>query len=262
MDWPEGLRIEDVDGAKNIVVDFIRSYLETSKLNGIVMGLSGGIDSALVASLAVEALGPERVLATMLPVSAEADSENLADAVALAENLGIEHELFELGPVLEQYEKLGLDQLSRGNLAARMRMAVWYIRANQKKRLVIGTGNKSELFMGYFTKYGDGGVDMLPLANLYKVNVRQLSRHVGVPEKIVNKAPSAGLWKGQTDEGEMGIKYDDVDRILYLMLDKGFSREETIAWGLDQDKVDKVLHMMEISQHKRDPLPRPKKRLP
>lgn len=262
MDWPEGLRIQDLDGAKKIIVEFISSYLNTSKMNGVVMGLSGGIDSALVASLAVEALGPDKVLATMLPVDQKADSENVADAVALAESLGIEHELFELGPVLRAFDPLGLDQLSRGNLAARMRMAVWYVRANQRRMLVIGTGNKAELFMGYFTKYGDGGVDILPLANLYKVNVRQLSKHVGVPDKIVSKAPSAGLWSGQTDEGEMGIKYDDIDRILFLMLEKGLSREETISWGFDQEKVDRVLHMMEASQHKRDPLPRPKARVP
>jgi NAD+ synthase len=260
MNWPEGLKLEDTDSATSVVVDFIGSYVGQSRTNGVVMGLSGGIDSALVATLAARALGPDKVWATLLPVNADLDKENVEDARKLAESLGIGYELFEIGPVLEAFEPLGFDQLSRGNLAARMRMAVWYARANQRKMLVIGTGNKAEIFMGYFTKYGDGGVDFLPLANLYKVNVRQLAAQVGVPKKIVDKAPSAGLWKGQTDEGEMGIRYDDIDRILYMMLEQGRSREEVISWGIDSEKVDLVLKRMEASQHKRDPLPRPKSR--
>jgi NAD+ synthase len=261
MNWPEGLKLENLDAATSLIVDFIRDYVDQSRTNGVVMGLSGGIDSALVATLAAKAIGPSKVWATLLPVNANSDKENVEDARQLAKSLGIGHELFEIGPVLEAFEPLGLDQLSRGNLSARMRMAVWYARANQRKMLVIGTGNKAEIFMGYFTKYGDGGVDFLPLANLYKVNVRQLAAHVGVSEKIVNKAPSAGLWTGQTDEGEMGIRYDDIDRILYLMLEQGRSREDVISWGIESEKVDLVLKMMEFSQHKRDPLPRPKSRV-
>lgn len=262
MKWPDGLMIDNCEGAKSVIVDFVRDYVKQSGTNGVVMGLSGGIDSALVAALAADALGPDQVLATFLPVNADTDKENLDHARELADRLGIKHELFEIGPVIKQFEPLGLDRLSRGNLAARLRMVVWYARANQNGLLVIGTGNKAEIFAGYFTKYGDGGADLLPLANLYKVNVRQLAKHVGIPKKIIEKPPSAGLWKGQTDEGEMGLSYNDIDRILFLMLERGFTREETVSWGIEQEKVDRVLHMMETSQHKRDPVPRPKGRLP
>jgi NAD+ synthase len=139
-------------------------------------------------------------------------------------------------------------------------MVTWYARANQENLLVIGTGNKTELMIGYFTKYGDGGTDFLPIGDLYKENVWGLSRHVGVPEKIVKKAPSAGLWKGQTDEGEIGATYAELDSILFLHLEKDMSETEIVDWGIDESKVQKVLRMMNTSQHKREPLPIPKVR--
>ena len=260
MEWPEGLKIEDVERAKNKIVDFIREYVEKSGTNGVVMGLSGGIDSALVCSLAVEALGPEKVHTTLLPVVAEKDAANIADAKMLADKLDVKHELFELGPVIEAFKPLGLDRISSGNLAARMRMAVWYVRANQRGMLVIGTGNKSEILTGYFTKYGDGGVDLLPLANLYKVNVRQIAEHVGVPKPIIKKAPSAGLWEGQTDEGEMGVTYDELDKMLYLRFEKGVPWEDLPEHSLDVKKIERVKNLHLKSQHKRDPLPKPDSR--
>jgi NAD+ synthase len=124
--------------------------------------------------------------------------------------------------------------------------------------LVLGTGNKTELMIGYFTKYGDGGTDILPIGDLYKANVWDLSTHLGVPEAIVKKAPSAGLWAGQTDEGEIGISYEELDSILYLHIEKGMSVEHIIDWGLEKDKVEKVMRMMNQSEHKRTPLPKPR----
>jgi NAD+ synthase len=223
----------------------------------VVLGLSGGIDSSLVATLACEALGPERVLGIMLPVDAEKDAKNIADAKILAEQLGMKHEVFELKEAVAAYDSLNLDKVAKGNLAARLRMVTWYARANQEHRLVLGTGNKTELMIGYFTKYGDGGTDVLPIGELYKANVWDLSRHVGVPESLIKKAPSAGLWEGQTDEKEIGVSYPELDSILYLHLEKGMSEDEIIAWGIEKSKVEKVLRMMTRSQHKRDPLARP-----
>ncbi|MHA1769246.1 MAG: NAD+ synthase [Candidatus Thorarchaeota archaeon] len=260
MNWPDGLKLTDLEEAKTRIVDFISDYVRTAKAKGVVMGLSGGIDSALVCSLAVEALGPERVLVEFLPVRAEDDAKNLADARNLADRLGVEAELFELEPVIKAFEPLGLDRVSRGNLAARMRMAVCYARANQRGMLVIGTGNKTEILTGYFTKYGDGGVDLLPIANLYKVNVQQLSEYMGIPRAIIEKPPSAGLWEGQTDEGELGVLYDEIDKMLYLRFERGVDWNGLEEMGFDKAKVDRVRSLYLRSQHKREPLPRPESR--
>ncbi|TET96414.1 MAG: NAD(+) synthase, partial [Anaerolineales bacterium] len=148
-------------------------------------------------------------------------------------------------------------KVALGNLMARVRMVVWYAKANQNNLLVLGTGNKSELMVGYFTKYGDGGTDILPIADLYKVNVRDLARHVKVPEHIVTNVPTAGLWAGQTDEGEIGVTYDEIDTILFLHIERGYSPDEIKSYGIDPGKVDRVLGMMARSHHKRELLPRP-----
>jgi len=258
MELPDGLRFDDYEKPRKVIVDFIRDYVSNTGVKGVILGLSGGIDSSLVATLACEALGPDRVRGIMLPVDAEKDAENVADATELAESLGIKHELFELKEAVAAYNSLALEKVALGNLAARLRMVTWYARANQENLLVIGTGNKTELMIGYFTKYGDGGTDFLPIGDLYKENVWSLSRHMGLPEKIVNKAPSAGLWKGQTDEGEIGATYAELDSILFLHIEKGMTEKEIANWGIEESKVQKVLRMMKSSQHKREPLPIPK----
>jgi NAD+ synthase len=255
MKLPDGLRFDDYEKPRKIIVDFIRDYVSRAGVNGVILGLSGGIDSSLVATLACEALGPERVRGIMLPVDAKKDTENVSDARELAESLQIEHELFELKDAVAAYDSLSLGRVALGNLAARLRMTTWYARANQENLLVIGTGNKTELMIGYFTKYGDGGTDFLPIGDLYKENVRDLSKHLGVPEKIIKKVPSAGLWKGQTDEGEIGATYAELDSILFLNLERGMNEEQIVEWGIERSKVQKVLKMMNNSQHKRKPLP-------
>ena len=219
MDLPDGLRFDDYEKPRKIIVDFIRDYVSKAGVKGVILGLSGGIDSSLVAGLACEALGHQKVRGIMLPVDADKDAQNVTDARELAESLQIKHELFELKEAIAAYDSLSLEKVALGNLAARLRMVTWYARANQENLLVIGTGNKTELMIGYFTKYGDGGTDFLPIGDLYKDNVWSLSRHIGIPEKIVKKAPSAGLWKGQTDEGEIGISYAELDSILFLHLE-------------------------------------------
>ena len=260
MELPDGLKFDDYEKPRKIIVNFIKDYVSKVGVNGLVLGLSGGIDSSLVATLACEAIGPERVLGIMLPVDASKDAQNVADARELAESLKMRHDLFELKEAVSAYDSLSLDKVALGNLTARLRMVTWYARANQENLLVIGTGNKTELMIGYFTKYGDGGSDFLPIGDLYKENVWSLSRHLEVPEQIVNKAPSAGLWKGQTDEGEIGASYTELDSILYLKLEKDMSEDEIFEWGIERSKVQKVLKMMRNSQHKRNPLPIPKTR--
>ena len=260
MELPDGLRFDDYEKPRKIIVSFIKNYVSKVGVDGVILGLSGGIDSTLVATLACEALGPDRVKGIMLPVDAQKDAQNVTDARELAESLKMKHDLFELKDAIAAYDSLSLDKTALGNLAARLRMTTWYAKSNQENLLVIGTGNKTELMIGYFTKYGDGGTDFLPIGDLYKENVWSLSRHVGVSEKIIKKTPSAGLWKGQTDEGEIGATYTELDSILFLNLERGMNEEEIVEWGIEKSKVQKVLKMMRNSQHKRDPLPIPKTR--
>jgi NAD+ synthase len=261
MELPEGLRFKDYEPVKNHLVRFIKDYVKLAGVNKAVLGLSGGIDSSLVAALACEAIGTENVLGIMMPVDANKDAKNIADAKLVAEFLDMPHEIFELKEAVAAYDSLNLEKVARGNLTARLRMVTWYARANQENRLVLGTGNKTELMIGYFTKYGDGGTDILPIGELYKVNVRDLSRHMGIPEPIITKAPSAGLWEGQTDEKEIGVTYPELDSILFLHLEKGMDQKAIVEWGIDEVKVERVLKMMTRTQHKRDPLPRPNPRI-
>ncbi len=199
-----------------LIESFIAHALEASGRKGIVLGLSGGVDSALVAKLCADAVGPKRVLALGLPEGK--GDRDVADARAYAKDLGIGFRLIDIAPFVTALEG-GLrppktDLIARGNLRARTRMIVWYYVANTEDRVVMGTGNKSELLTGYFTRWGDGGVDFLPIGDLYKTQVWAMARHVGIPETIVGKTPTAGLWPGQTDEGELGISYADLDRVL------------------------------------------------
>lgn len=256
MDLPEGLLIEDYETVRQKIVGFISSYMDRAGIDSAVLGLSGGIDSSLVVTLACEAIGADRILGVMLPVDAKEDSVNVKDAVLLADSLGIEHELFEIGPSLKTFESLELDKVSTGNLVARLRMATWYAKANKMNGIILGTGNKSEILTGYFTKYGDGGVDILPIGELYKVNVWGLAEHVGVPRKLIDKVPSAGLWVGQTDEGEMGVTYKELDSILHLGFDKELESEEIVGRGYSRESVDRVLRLVKKTQHKREPIPK------
>jgi NAD+ synthase len=199
-----------------LIESFLSHQVEASGRRGVVLGLSGGVDSALVARLCADAIGPKRVLAVALP---EGDGgQDLRDAETFARTLGIRFQQIDIAPLVAPFETaLGhpkSDRVARGNLRARARMIVLYFFANTQDRLVIGTGNKSELLCGYFSRWGDGGVDFLPIGDLYKTQVRAMARHLGIPKRIVDKVPTAGLWPGQTDEGELGISYDELDRIL------------------------------------------------
>jgi NAD+ synthase len=239
--------------AELAIIDFIRSKVEDSGCRGVVVGLSGGIDSALVTKLCVDAIGPDKVLNIFLP-SRSTPEDDRKDVVMLARHFGTELISIEIAPVLESYSKI-LSSLERkelaGNLMARIRMSVLYHHARMKDLLVMGTGNKSELLMGYFTKFGDGGADFLPIGDLYKTEVRVLARKMDIPVRIIEKTPSAGLWPGQTDEGEMGIIYEELDRILLgieLLLDDEVISSRT---GLDLDLVRSVRSKHLASAHKR-----------
>lgn len=222
---------------------WIRERVEKAGAEGIVVGLSGGVDSAVVAGLARRAVG-ENVLGVLMPCHSQPVDAEYARLVA--EALDIKSTTVELGPV---YDALvaALPEgpaLAQANLKPRLRMATLYYIANTRNYLVAGTGNKAELMVGYFTKHGDSGVDMLPLGDLYKWQVWELAREIGVPQPIIDRPPTAGLWPGQTDEGEMGITYAALDAIL-AALAKG--REP----DADPENVEKIRRMIAASAHKR-----------
>ncbi len=245
----------DCRDVKNKIVDFIRREVGN---RGCVIGLSGGIDSSLTAKLAVEALGRKKVYGLIMPEKGVSRESDVKDAKELAEELRIEHEVIEISDIVEKIaekkpkvEALN-ERIALANIKPRVRMILLYYAANLSNRLVLGTGNKTELLIGYFTKYGDGGVDLLPIGDLYKTQVRILARYVGIPEKIIKKIPTAGLWKGQTDEGEIGIKYELLDKILFLLVDKGYSDEKTAEeLKISLETVKKVREMIKGSEHKR-----------
>ena len=226
---------------------WIRERVEEAGAEGVVLGMSGGIDSSLTAVLAKMGLG-DGVLGVIMPCHNDPTGEEHARRVAA--KFGIETEYVDLTPVFDRLlEALPSgDRVAVGNLKPRLRMAVLYYYANSRNYLVAGTGNRSELACGYFTKYGDGGADILPLGSLLKRQVRELARELGIPEEIIVKPPSAGLWEGQTDEGEMSISYDELDRAL-LALESGNTDQ------CDQRALARVRAMMAVSQHKRDPIP-------
>jgi NAD+ synthase len=252
---PERLLVESCPSADSIA-SFIKRYAKKG-----VVGLSGGVDSSLVAVLAVKALGRDNVLGYMMPAGNA--REDMDYARMHAEKLGIEYRAVHLaGAVKECSLSSGLfdDNINAGNLKARLRMACLYGAARKYQGVVLGTGNKSELMVGYFTKYGDGGVDILPLGQLYKTQVWRLAQEVGVPEEIVKRVPTAGLWPGQTDEGELGIKYADLDKIL-LGHELHFDiRRIAEINSLPEEIVEKIFARVAANRHKLElpPMPEPK----
>jgi NAD+ synthase len=244
------------------LVGFIRDTAEEAGTDRAVLGLSGGIDSTLTAYLAVEALGEENLHGLVMPGEVS-DEENMSDAEWVAQELGITYDVFEINPIVDEfldtYSEVEGDQLAVGNARARTRAVLNYLVANHENALVLGTGNRSEAMVGYFTKYGDGAVDCHPIGNLYKQQVRQLASYLGVPEELVEKPPTAGLWADQTDEEELGIDYDSLDAILALHIDGPLSVTATAreVEELTEEQVERVRQMYERSEHKRRVPPAP-----
>lgn len=241
------------EGAEQVIEHFLSEKLRKTGAKGYVLGVSGGIDSAVVLRLAVDAVGKDKVLGLLMPEK-DSPKEDLEDAEALCAAEGVRYRIIDITGAVKAFKEAIGDETDRkalANVKARCRMILLYHFAAAESRLVLGTSNKSELLVGYFTKHGDGGADLEPIGDLYKTEVRALARVLGVPEKIVKKAPSAGLWKGQTDEDEMGIAYDLLDAIL-LGIEQGLP-EELVAEraGTTAPEVERVAAMVRLSSHKR-----------
>lgn len=224
---------------------FLKNYLDKSGCKAYVLGLSGGVDSSLVAAIAKKAVGKDKLFCYSLPIHSNVADQN--DAVKLAKELDINLKVVDLSKTYDSYIKeLGGEdfiRLTKSNLKVRMRMVALYAYAQEHNALVIGTDNWDESYVGYFTKYGDGAADILPIVKLTKAEVREAAKLYGVSDELANRIPSAGLFEGQTDEKEMGIKYDDLDA--YLLGKK-----------VPSEVKDRIEHLHKISEHKRNPIPK------
>ena len=249
------------------IAGWLRFQMDQVGASRLVLGLSGGIDSAVVCALSTMAAGPSRVIAAIMPIHSR--PEDMRDAELVASAFEVIPRVIDLVPAHDALiaampgdDAAGLEdanvdstrqttrrQLALANVKPRLRMTSLYFLANRYNGLVVGTGNKTELAIGYFTKYGDGGVDVLPLGDLDKTAVRSLARALGVPEPVISKAPSAGLWEGQTDEAEIGVTYDDLDRVLASLTGGEFEEP------LDPDTMERISALISASEHKRRAIP-------
>jgi len=230
------------------IQDWIKNYIKSAKVDSIVIGISGGIDSAVTAALCSKALGKESMIGLGLPCSSI--PQDLEDAKLIAKHLDINFRILDLTSVYDTFldimdSKKRQDKMAIANLKPRLRMmALYFIGQSTGKSLVVGTSNRTELAIGYFTKYGDGAADFKPMASLYKQEVRKIAGILNIPESIITKAPSAGLWLGQTDEGEIGLSYDILDEILYR-IDYNLDFK-----GLNEKDIMRVRDMMSAAEHK------------
>jgi len=235
-----------------LLVSFLREEVASAGLGRTVLGLSGGIDSAVVAALCARAFGPENVLSVLLPYRLS-NPESERDARAVGEQLGLPMRRVDISPMADGYlAAQGVDDARRrGNVLARCRMTVLYDLSVEWRGLVVGTSNKSEILLGYSTQWGDGAHALNPLGDLYKHQVYELARHLGLPEGVIEKPPSADLFEGQTDEAELGFRYADADRLLQRMVDRRYSEDELVAAGFERDFVRAIAARLVANQFKR-----------
>jgi NAD+ synthase len=242
----------DTDAARKILTGFIHSEITRAGFSRAVVGLSGGVDSSLSCYLAVEALGAENVLALRMPYETSSQS-SLDHAQMVIDNLGVNSLTVPItdlvNPLFERFPEA--DHIRRGNAMARARMIVLYDQSHASKGLVVGTGNKTEILLGYTTLYGDSACAINPLGDLYKAQVRQLAKAMGIPDEIIEKPPSADLWAGQTDEGELGFTYEEVDQLLYLLVDQRYHPDDCIEAGFSEPFVKVVVDLVRKNHFKR-----------
>jgi NAD+ synthase len=241
---------------RKILTEFIRSEINRSGFSRALVNLSGGIDSAVAFVLAVEALGPQNVLAIRLPYKTSS-VDSLEHAQMLIDQFNSPSVTIPISAMVDPIIAFEpeMSEIRKGNIMARARMIIAYDQSEKFKGLVVGTGNKTEILLGYTTLYGDSACAFNPIGDLYKTQVRQLAYSLSIPEVIITKPPSADLWKGQTDEGELGFTYEEVDKLLYLLVDQRYRPEECVEEGFEQDFVRRVFERIRKNQFKRVPPP-------
>ena len=236
----------------NELVEFLRENFKKAGFSKAVLGLSGGIDSALVAYLLRDALGKENVLAIMMPYKSS-NPDSLNHAKLVIEDLKINSKTTEITDMIDAYFKNEKEatSLRMGNKMARERMSILFDYSSKENALVVGTSNKTEIYLGYSTQFGDSACALNPIGDLYKTNIWDLSRYLKIPNELIEKKPSADLWEGQTDEQEMGLTYKEADQVLYRMLEENKTVEEVLAEGFNKDLVDNIVRRMNRSEYKR-----------
>lgn len=242
----------NMDIVQKLLVDFLRDGIRNPGFERAVIGLSGGIDSTVSAYLATRALGKENVLGVMMPYRSSSP-QSRKDAELVARNLGIATELVDISPMVDSHLEACkvTDRLRAGNIMARQRMIILYDISSRDRALVVGTSNKTEIFLGYGTLFGDTACALNPLGDLYKTQIWQLAAALGVPREIIDKKPSADLWEGQTDESELGFTYKKVDHLLYSMIDERRSIAELEQMGFEREFILKVRDIIRRNQFKR-----------
>ena len=242
----------------NTIEEFLKKQVSQNNSNGLIFGLSGGIDSAVIAYLCSRVLKKESI-ALIMPDSKITPNIDIEDALKMAKSLGLEYKLIDINLISNEYAKyIEPNDLALGNLKARIRANLLYYYANSKNLLVVGSSDKSEYMIGYFTKFGDGSADILPIVSLYKSQVREMAKFLGVPDSVIAKKSSPQLWKEHIAEDEIGASYDEIDSILYCTFDKKMTIEETVkTTQIEKKIVDKIYQLYKNSQHKRITAARP-----
>ncbi len=243
---------QNYNSIKNRIEKFLVNEVNQSGSKGVIFGLSGGIDSAVIAALCSNVL-KEKSLALIMPDSKITPEKDTEDGIRLAKNLGIEYKMIDINSIHTEFSKsLEDDDFALGNLKARIRASILYYYATVNKYLVLGTSDKSEFLIGYFTKYGDGAADLEPIVSIYKTQLREFAKILDVPSDVITKKSSPHLWADHTAEDELGITYEEIDSILYCLIDKGISLQETAkVTQIDEKSVNKVNDLYKKSEHKR-----------
>ena len=253
------MRNIDLKKEKQKIINFIKTYFKDAGFSKGIIGLSGGVDSSLVAYLAVEALGKDNVIGVLMPYKTSS-KDSFDDGKLIAENLDIKYYVRDITPMVDAYfdtYQKDADKIRRGNMMARARMCTLYDLAAKEHALVLGTSNKTELYLGYVTQFGDGACALEPLGHLYKTEVWNLAEIIGVPEHIINKPPTADLWEGQTDEGELGLSYAEADKILFTLYEKRGSIKELLPQGFKQKQIQHIISIVNRNRFKQSIPPNP-----
>ena len=252
------IKNQDYPAITSTIENFLEEQMEKNHSEGLILGLSGGIDSAVLAYICKRKF-PDKTIAIVMPDTAITPKIETEDALKMVSLTGIQYKLIDIKPIVNEYSMyLEPNERAKGNLRARVRTNILYYYANAKNYLVLGSSDKSEYLIGYFTKFGDGASDITPIISLYKLQVREIAKYLGVPENVITKKSSPHLWKDHEAENELGVSYEEVDSILYCLFEKKLSAQETQELtGIEMSTIEKIQELNKNSEHKRLPAQKP-----